>query len=196
MANEGDRLPNQSTHSGCASADTAPANALMSQTIKCMTGVMNDFDSNRTTSNTSVNERSMPTRINLRESGLRCSARIAAQNTAKSNTPKAKVHVAYGTRMAKTIVDLFTLFSFASKVMMPQHRMEKNMSYTDLMVNKFEEINEHYDGTVNNIHFFSYLTEISSNEVFTFQQAMKQEVKLDFEAAMEKEIVDHESRGH
>ena len=70
------------------------------------------------------------------------------------------------------------------------------MTYTDLMINKFEEINEHYDGTVNNMHFFSYLTEISSNEVFTFQQAMKQDDRLDFVAAMEKEIDDHESRGH
>ena len=70
------------------------------------------------------------------------------------------------------------------------------MTYTDLMINKFEEINEHYDGTVNNMHFFSYLTEISSNEVFPFQQAMKQDDRLDFVAAMEKEIDDHESRGH
>ena len=74
--------------------------------------------------------------------------------------------------------------------MMLQHRVEKHMSYIDLMVNKFEEINEHYDGIVNNMHFFSYLTEISFNEVFTFQQAMKQEDKLDFIAAMEKEIED------
>ena len=56
------------------------------------------------------------------------------------------------------------------------------MNYTDIMVNKFEEINEHYDGTVNDMHFFSYFTEISSNKVFTFQQAMKQEYKLDFVA--------------
>ena len=46
------------------------------------------------------------------------------------------------------------------------------------------------------MHLFSYLTELSSNKVFTFQQAMKQEDKLDFVAAMEKEIEDHESRGH
>jgi len=100
MANEKDRLPNQSTCSGCALADTAPANALMSQTINGTTGVVNDFDSNRTTSDTSANERSMPTRNNLRESGLCRLARIAAQNATKTNTLKAKAHVAYGIRMA------------------------------------------------------------------------------------------------
>ena len=51
-------------------------------------------------------------------------------------------------------MSLFTLFSFASKLTMPQYRVEKNMSYTDHMVNKFKEINEHYDGTVNKCIYF------------------------------------------
>ena len=41
-----------------------------------------------------------------------------------------------------------------------------------------------------------YSTDISSNECFTFSQAMKQDDKLSFVEAMEKEINDHESRSH
>ena len=46
------------------------------------------------------------------------------------------------------------------------------------------------------MHMFSLLTDVSTNEVFTFREAMKQEDRLDFVAAMEKEIEDHESRKH
>ena len=46
------------------------------------------------------------------------------------------------------------------------------------------------------MHIFSLLTDVSTNEVFTFREAMKQEDRLDFVAAMEKEIEDHESRKH
>ena len=41
-----------------------------------------------------------------------------------------------------------------------------------------------------------YSTDITSNESFTFQNAMKQEDKLDFVDAMEKEILDHEQGAH
>ena len=46
------------------------------------------------------------------------------------------------------------------------------------------------------MHLFSFVSDISTNEVFTFHKAMKQNDKLDFVAAMEKEIHDHASRGH
>ena len=58
---KGDRPPNQRKRSGCASADTTPASTQMSPILKGTTGAINDFDSNQTTSDTSVNERSMPT---------------------------------------------------------------------------------------------------------------------------------------
>ena len=92
---EGDRPPNQRKRSGCASADTTPASTQMSQILKGTTGAINDFDSNQTATDTSDSERSMPTRINLKESGLRHSARIAVLNVqSTSNEPKAKIHVA------------------------------------------------------------------------------------------------------
>ena len=46
------------------------------------------------------------------------------------------------------------------------------------------------------MHLLSYVTDVSTNEVFTFTQAMKEDDRMDFVSAMEKEIQDHESRGH
>ena len=41
-----------------------------------------------------------------------------------------------------------------------------------------------------------YATDISSNESFTFRNAMKQDEKIAFVDSMEKEISDHEKGGH
>ena len=64
------------------------------------------------------------------------------------------------------------------------------------MIKRFEELNEHYDGTTNQIHFLSFTTDISSNEVFTYKEAMNQEDKHLFVDAMQKEVADHELRDH
>ena len=63
-------------------------------------------------------------------------------------------------------------------------------------MNRLHEVNELYDGTMNEIHSFMYSTDITTNECFTFQNAMKQEDKLNLLDAMEKEILDHETGGH
>ena len=70
------------------------------------------------------------------------------------------------------------------------------MTYTEVFMTRLEEINESFDDTLNHFHFLSFHTEINSNETFTFGEAMKQADKLDFVAAMEKEVQDHESREH
>ena len=140
----------------------------------------------------SVDELKMPTQINLRESGLRRSERIKKQS--ETNTPKA--HVVFGTSIKKKLLGLFTLFSFVSALSMPRHQRSPDATMQESLIQRFEELNELYDSTMNHMHLFSYLTDISSNETFTFQQAMKQEDKLDFVTAMEKEISDHESHGH
>ena len=57
-------------------------------------------------------------------------------------------------------------------------------------------MNEYYDCTMNNLHTLSFLTDLSTNDVFTFRQAMKQDDKADFVRAMEKDIEDHKSRNH
>ena len=63
-------------------------------------------------------------------------------------------------------------------------------------MNRFHEVNELYEGTLNEVHHLLYATEISFNDSFTFRNATKQDDKLDFVDAMEKEISDHEKGGH
>ena len=63
-------------------------------------------------------------------------------------------------------------------------------------MNRFHEVNELYDGTLDEVHHLLYTTNISSNESFTFRNAMKQDDKLDFVDAMEKEVSDHKQGGH
>ena len=79
---------------------------------------------------------------------------------------------------------------------MPSHRISKSASFTEHVVNRFHEVNELYDGTLNKVHHMMFLTDVSTNECFTFRDAMKQEDKLSLVDAMEKEILDHEKGKH
>ena len=63
-------------------------------------------------------------------------------------------------------------------------------------MNRFHEVNMLYEGTLNEVHHLLYATDISSNNSFTFQNAMKQDDKLAFVDAIAKEISDHEKGGH
>ena len=63
-------------------------------------------------------------------------------------------------------------------------------------MNRFHEVNDLYGGTLNEVNIFLYSTNISFNKCFTFKQSMKQEDKLYLVDAMEKEVSDHEERGH
>ncbi len=58
------------------------------------------------------------------------------------------------------------------------------------MTKSFEELNEHYDGTMNRIHFLSFSTDVSSNEVFIYKEAMTQEDAHLFVEAMQKEVAE------
>jgi hypothetical protein len=53
-----------------------------------------------------------------------------------------------------------------------------------------------YDGTVNQIHFLSFSTDVSSNKVFTYKEAMAQEDAHLFVEAMQNEAAEHELRNH
>ena len=63
-------------------------------------------------------------------------------------------------------------------------------------MNRFHEVNELYDGNLNEVHHLLYATNISSNDSFKFRNAMKQDDKLAFVDAIAKEISDHEKGGH
>ena len=92
---------------------------------------------------------------------------------AKSNA-EAKVHVPYGAKVKKKILGLLTILSLVSNVTLPQHQVPQDETYTDGLIHRFEEINEHYNNTVNEMHLFSFVSDISTNEVFTYHKAMKQ----------------------
>ena len=83
-----------------------------------------------------------------------------------------------------------------SNISIPNHQVCSNETFTDTIVRRFEEVNEHYDNTLNQIHFLSYVTDISPNEVFTSYKATKEADKMDFVEAMEEKVLAHEFRNH
>jgi hypothetical protein len=48
----------------------------------------------------------------------------------------------------------------------------------DRMIGIFEELSELFDGTLNHFHMLAFSSEISSNKVFMFQEAMKKKINL------------------
>ena len=64
-------------------------------------------------------------------------------------------------------------------------------------MSRLHELNELYDGTLNDMHTFSFSTlDVSSNECYTYHKATQQpDVEL-FVEAMQNEIHAHESRKH
>ncbi len=105
-------------------------------------------------------------------------------------------HVAWGTRTKKSVSDLITLFSSVSHVTIPDHELLTHATLSVHKIECFEELNEHYDGTMNQIHFLSFSTDVSSNKVFTYKEAITQEDAHRFVEAMQKEVADHELRNH
>ena len=127
--------------------------------------VANDFlNTTKSSENDSNNHLKMPTKINLHTSGLRRSSRLK-----ESHNAKTKAHVQYGTRANKAILGLLTIISLVSKVSMPSHQRKSNETYSERFVRRFEEWNEHFDSTVNQMHMFSLLTDVKpSNETRSY----------------------------
>jgi hypothetical protein len=91
---------------------------------------------------------------------------------------------------------LITCFSFVSHVTVPDHELPKYATFSDHVIKCFEELREHYDGTIYQIHFLSFSTDVSSNKVFTYKEAMTQEDAHLFIEAIQKEVADHELQNH
>ena len=100
-------------------------------------------------------------------------------------------HVAWGTRTKRSMSALIV-----SHVTVPDHELLTHAMLSGHMIKRFEELNEHYDGTMNQIHFLFFITDVSSNKVFTYKEAMTQEDAHLFVEAMQKEVADHELRNH
>ena len=101
------------------------------------------------------NKLKMPKRINLSEDGLRCLERICKQRP-EAATKGQKAHIIYGAT-TRIVYILLTLFALTSKFTMPKHCVDSNKTFTDWLVNRFHEVNEHCDGTLNQVHHFSSL---------------------------------------
>ena len=84
-------------------------------------------------------------------------------------------HVAWCTKTKRSVSALIILFSFVSHVTVPDHELPTHATLSAHRIKSFEELNEHYDGTMNQIHFLFFSTGISSNEVFTYKEAIPQE---------------------
>ena len=105
----------------------------------------------------------------------------------KTNGISAATRVAFG---------LFSMFALATNNIIPNHLINPDANYTEHVLNRFQEVNELYDRTLNEVHHLMYSADIITNECFTFRNAMKQEDKMSFVDAMEKEILDHENGEH
>ncbi len=77
----------------------------------------------------------------------------------KSHNP---AHIAWGTRTKRSVSALITLFSFVSHVTVPDYELPTHAMLSDHMIKHFEELNEHYDGNMNQIHFLSFSTDQQS----------------------------------
>ena len=80
---------------------------------------------------------------------------------------------------------------------MPSYELNPNAYFSTRAMHLFHELNELYDGTVNQLHHFAFLSmDVTSNDVFTYHKAMHEADAELFISAMQKEIFDHGSRNH
>ena len=138
----------------------------------------------------------MPARTNSHENGLRQSARLHEQRK-NEDWQEHKTHTAFGTLAAtKVALCLFSLVTLATNLKLPEHWINPKKPFTEQVMSRFHEVNEIYDGTLNEVDNLFYATSISTTEIFTFRNAMEQDDKLNFVDAMEKEISDHKRGKH
>ena len=143
----------------------------------------------------SEDELFMPKCMNLHKAGLRCSDRIRQKKEKKESRNSHKAHVTYCTRI-KRAIGLFTLLCTINEYYMPQHRLPKNTIPLQQFLNRMDEANEQFDGTLNQINYFPFVKEVGSNKTFTYHQDKNQADWSQFVLATEKEINDHESCNH
>ena len=89
--------------------------------------------------------------MNPHENGLHRSPRLCKQQEKdKGTSQKRKSHVSFGTAAATKLgFGLFSIIALATNVVVPQHQTEKDATFTHNVMNRFHEVNELYDGTLN-----------------------------------------------
>ena len=120
----------------------------------------------------------MPGIINLQESGLRRSPRIAAQRA----TLRRSV--------------LTTLFCFGAMLTSPKSTMKSSLTTAQSAAHQLQAVNKNFDTTCNDMlhHVFSFAKE--ANESYTLKEMIQQDDQNQFVEAMTKEIVDHTKSKH
>ena len=89
--------------------------------------------------------------MNPHDNGLRRSLRLRGQQEKEKETlQKRKAHVSFGTAAATKLgFCLFSLIALATNIVVPQHKTEKDPTFTQQVMNRLHELKELYDGTLN-----------------------------------------------
>ena len=126
----------------------------------------------------------MPDMINLEESGLRRSARIASQD---------RPNYSFGTCLSR-----FCAFGalVAAAVSSPVAVFSHGQACVFGAIHQCSVINANFDQSCNQIHHMVLAAGHALNEVYTFRDMLKQEDKSDFMKAMSVEVREHEKRHH
>jgi hypothetical protein len=182
----------ESSFSKAAAVKPLPDVSLVGR-VGIKVNLMKDFDAKAATMSsppTPANKLLIPQHVNLHDLGLYCSKHIAEQQQKEKRIHKA--HVTFGST-AKQVLGLFALICMVDTYRISCHWTLLTSLFSDKLIKCFDKANEHCDGTLNDFHFVSLLTDAGSNKVFTYHQAQKQEDWNDFIIAMEKEILDHKA---
>lgn len=118
--------------------------------------------------------------------------------------PKMKNLETIGLRRSKRktkLIDRLNLFvclgTLATNAILPlQHRYQDCLTLATRKFQQFEQYNTILDNQLNDVHPMSFLLKLTDNEVYHFHDAMKQPDAKEFIQAMQKEVDDHENRGH
>jgi hypothetical protein len=154
---------------------------------------------------------SMPEAINLEQSGLRRSSRLAELRRMEEEHPNAPGGTSNRrsvntTRISKACLVMFSLFCAIGVGTMWSFTLQttKNISTSTKKtaatlfsnaIDSYHRANSLYDGTINCYSALA-MSAGASNEVFTYKQALQEEDYREFVKAMIKEITDHETREH
>lgn len=201
-ASEGEQSHSTNPHSSLESQDAAAISSdfkrqrMQPNEIRNIpTNLMTDFIAEDSDDDSSDGLKA-PERVNLHDAGLRRSQRIQEKNDNKKSSAKIeKAHVTWSSNCARKVISLVALLTSTTDTMVPRHDLPENPTRWQRIVNNFEEINAHCDGTLNDFHHLALTTD-TSNECYTYSQAMKQHDWPEFIKAMQKEVADHEERKH
>ena len=117
---------------------------------------------------------------NLQESGLRRSARIAGLKRSVLTTL-----FCFGAILSSAVTGTASTYSTTAAFTAAQ-----STAY------QFEQANENFDSTCNNILHHVYYAAKEANESYTFKEMLNQEDRESFVEAIQKEIDDHTKREH